>query len=65
MVLAGLLLMQQGQFNQQIAAQAEVPDIWLAFAPIKKTPADYVAQKATELGVRALQPTITRRTVSG
>ena len=29
-------------------AQADVPDIWLAFAPIKKTPADYVAQKATE-----------------
>jgi 16S rRNA (uracil1498-N3)-methyltransferase len=45
-------------------AQTEVPDLWLAFAPIKKTPADYVAQKATELGVRALQPVITRRTVA-
>lgn len=43
--------------------QAETPDIWLAFAPIKKTPADYVAQKATELGVGALMPVITRRTV--
>jgi len=43
--------------------QAEPPDLWLAFTPIKKTPADYVAQKATELGVRALAPVITRRTV--
>jgi len=47
-----------------IAAQADVPDLWLAFAPIKKTPADYVAQKATELGVRVLQPVITRRTIA-
>ena len=45
------------------APQAEVPDLWLVFAPIKKTPADYLTQKATELGVRALQPVITRRTI--
>lgn len=48
----------------QTAPQADVPDLWLVFAPIKKTPADYVAQKATELGVRVLQPAITRRTVA-
>ena len=47
----------------QIAPQSETPDIWLVFAPIKKTPADYVVQKATELGVRALQPVFTRRTI--
>jgi 16S rRNA (uracil1498-N3)-methyltransferase len=45
------------------APQAEVPDLWLVFAPIKKTPADYLTQKATELGVRALQPVLTRRTI--
>ncbi len=45
------------------APQSEVPDLWLVFAPIKKTPADYLAQKATELGVRVLQPMITRRTI--
>ena len=45
------------------ATQTEVPDLWLVFAPIKKTPADYVAQKATELGVRVLQPVLTRRTI--
>ena len=44
--------------------QTEVPDLWLVFAPIKKTPVDYLTQKATELGVRALQPVMTRRTGS-
>ncbi|HVV64138.1 MAG TPA: 16S rRNA (uracil(1498)-N(3))-methyltransferase [Rhizomicrobium sp.] len=47
----------------QTSPQREVPDLWLCFAPIKKTPADYVTQKAAELGVRVLQPVITRRTV--
>lgn len=49
--------------ERRIAPQVEVPDLWLAFAPVKKTPADFIAQKATELGVRALQPVITRRTI--
>jgi len=44
-------------------AQTNVPDIWLAFAPIKKTPADYLVQKATELGVSRLLPVFTRRTI--
>lgn len=47
----------------QTAPQRAVPDVWLLFAPVKKTPSDYVAQKATELGVARLQPVITRRTV--
>lgn len=46
-----------------IEPQSEVPDLWLVFAPVKKTPADYLTQKATELGVRALQPIFTRRTI--
>ncbi len=46
-----------------VAPQSDVPDLWLVFAPIKKTPADYLTQKATELGVRVLQPVITRRTI--
>jgi 16S rRNA (uracil1498-N3)-methyltransferase len=49
--------------EHQTQPQEETPDLWLCFAPIKKTPADYVVQKATELGVRALQPVITRRTI--
>jgi 16S rRNA (uracil1498-N3)-methyltransferase len=51
--------------EKQTGFQREVPDLWLAFAPIKKTPADYLVQKATELGVRVLQPTMTRRTIVG
>ncbi|MEI9992331.1 MAG: 16S rRNA (uracil(1498)-N(3))-methyltransferase [Rhizomicrobium sp.] len=46
-----------------VEPQTDVPDLWLCFAPIKKTPADYVVQKATELGVRVLQPVFTRRTI--
>jgi 16S rRNA (uracil1498-N3)-methyltransferase len=45
------------------ASQAEAPDVWLLFAPVKKTPSDYLVQKATELGVRKLQPVFTRRTI--
>jgi 16S rRNA (uracil1498-N3)-methyltransferase len=43
--------------------QTDVPDVWLVFAPVKKTPSDYLAQKATELGARKLQPVFTRRTI--
>ena len=47
----------------QTERQAGVPDLWLAFAPIKKTPSDYLTQKATELGVSRLLPVFTRRTI--
>jgi 16S rRNA (uracil1498-N3)-methyltransferase len=43
--------------------QAGVPDLWLVFAPVKKTPSDYLVQKATELGICRLQPVFTRRTI--
>jgi 16S rRNA (uracil1498-N3)-methyltransferase len=49
--------------RKQTAAQHGVPDIWLAFAPVKKTPSDYLVQKAVELGVSVLQPVFTRRTI--
>lgn len=49
--------------EKQTGPQVDVPDVWLVFAPIKRTPADYVAQKATELGVRVLQPVLTHRTI--
>jgi 16S rRNA (uracil1498-N3)-methyltransferase len=51
--------------DRLVAHQSEVPDLWLCFAPIKKTPADYLVQKATELGVRVLQAVSTRRTIVG
>jgi 16S rRNA (uracil1498-N3)-methyltransferase len=49
--------------RKQTEVQAGVPDLWLLFAPVKKTPADYLVQKATELGVAKLQPVFTRRTI--
>jgi 16S rRNA (uracil1498-N3)-methyltransferase len=48
---------------KQTEPQASAPDIWLAFAPVKKTPSDYLVQKAVELGVSVLQPVFTRRTI--
>ena len=39
-------------------------DIWLVFAPLKRSPIDFVAQKVTELGVTLLWPVITRRTIA-
>src|SRR3569833_860837 len=43
--------------------QAAVPDLWLCFATEKKSPAEYLGQKATELGVARLQPVYTRRII--
>lgn len=43
-------------------AQRDEPDLWLCFAPVKKARIDFIAEKATELGVSALVPVITRRT---
>jgi len=48
---------------KQTQVQAGVPDIWLAFAPVKKTPSDYLVQKAVELGASCLLPVFTRRTI--
>lgn len=49
--------------RKQTEPQTAAPDIWLAFAPVKKTPSDYLVQKAAELGVSVLQPVFTRRTI--
>lgn len=40
-----------------------VPDVTLAFAPVKRTQTDWLIEKATELGAARLQPVITQRTV--
>ncbi len=44
--------------------QTEPPDLWLLFAPLKKTRTDFVAEKAAELGARRVLPVITRHTNS-
>lgn len=49
--------------EQQTRALEAVPDVTLAFAPVKRTQTDWLIEKATELGVARLQPVITQRTV--
>lgn len=40
-----------------------IPDVWLAFAPVKRTRIDWLVEKATELGAARLIPVTTQRTV--
>lgn len=44
--------------------QRAEPDVWLAFAPLKKTPMDFLIGKATELGTSRLVPVFTRHTAA-
>jgi 16S rRNA (uracil1498-N3)-methyltransferase len=43
--------------------QEETPDLWLAFAPVKKGRVDWLVEKAVELGVARLLPVVTQRTI--
>ena len=49
--------------ERRTEVQSDTPDVWSVFAPIKRVPNDYVAQKATELGARKLIPVLTKRTI--
>ncbi len=48
------------ELQEQALAQTTDPDVWLAFAPVKR--ADVLAEKASELGVAKLWPVITDHT---
>ena len=50
------------QVTEQTRSQGREPDVWLCFAPIKRARIDYIAEKATELGVAVLQPVLTQHT---
>src|SRR5689334_6265322 len=41
-----------------------IPDVWLAFAPVKRAQTDWLVEKATELGASRLIPVMTQRTVA-
>jgi len=41
-----------------------VPDVWLAFAPVKRAQTDWLVEKATELGAARLIPVTTQRTIA-
>ena len=48
--------------EEKLRDQTRAPDLWLVFAPIKRARIDFLAEKATELGVSRLQPVMTRFT---
>lgn len=50
------------EVHEEIRPQTTSADIWLLFAPVKRVRIDFVAQKATELGVSLIQPVVTERT---
>lgn len=41
-----------------------MPDVWLAFAPVKRAQTDWLVEKATEIGAARLLPVLTQRTVT-
>ena len=48
--------------RRRAPAPAQEPDLWLCFAPIKRTRLDTLIEKATELGVSRFVPVFTRHT---
>ncbi|MFQ5784761.1 MAG: 16S rRNA (uracil(1498)-N(3))-methyltransferase [Alphaproteobacteria bacterium] len=50
------------EVEARVRPQADGPDLWLVFAPVKRVPVDLIARTATELGVAAFRPVLTRRT---
>ena len=49
---------------QKIKDPEKKADIWVVFAPVKKSSTDFIIQKATELGASCLVPVITERTIT-
>lgn len=50
--------------ENRLRPREQVPDFWLCPALLKKDRFDLVLEKATELGVRAIRPVLTRRCVA-
>jgi 16S rRNA (uracil1498-N3)-methyltransferase len=49
--------------GQRTREPENIPDVWLAFAPVKRAQTDWLVEKATELGAARLIPVITQRTI--
>lgn len=50
--------------ERQAREPETIPDVWLAFAPVKRAQTDWLVEKATELGAARLIPVMTRRTIA-
>ena len=65
--VAKIVLTRKGRITVQIEQRTReveaLPDVWLAFAPVKRAQTDWLVEKATELGVARLLPVITQRTI--
>jgi 16S rRNA (uracil1498-N3)-methyltransferase len=48
---------------RQTRSPETIPDLMLAFAPVKRQSTDWLVEKATELGAAQLVPVITNRTI--
>lgn len=48
---------------RQLKPFADVPDLWLLFAPVKKDKTDFIIEKSVELGVKKMMPVMTERTI--
>jgi 16S rRNA (uracil1498-N3)-methyltransferase len=66
--LAEIVVLKRGDCEltarERTREQTGGPDFHYLFAPLKKARLDFMVQKATELGVAALRPVMTRRTVA-
>ncbi len=52
------------QVERQVREPEALPDVWLAFAPVKRAQIDWLVEKATELGAARLLPIMTNRTIA-
>jgi 16S rRNA (uracil1498-N3)-methyltransferase len=50
--------------ERQTREPEDIPDVWLAFAPVKRAQTDWLVEKATELGAAKLIPVMTQRTIA-
>jgi 16S rRNA (uracil1498-N3)-methyltransferase len=48
---------------EQSRPQEKEPDVWLLFAPLKRTALEFLIEKAVELGVSRLCPVTTQRSI--
>ena len=66
--LAKIVMTRKSRIVLQVQSKTRepetVPDVWLAFAPVKRAQTDWLVEKATELGVAKLIPVMTHRTVA-
>jgi len=51
--------------ERQTREPESIPDVWLAFAPVKRAQTDWLVEKATELGVAAVRFLTSERAVRG